>query len=555
MTKLFPSSLRGRFLLVLAGALLPLALVGWWLTESGARAAERLLKSQLEASASSLAQQADRGWTNIRGELLLLAENEVASRTLSGGRATRADTAYMRDLLASVRRFVPSAEYVGRDGRRRWEFRERDSIGQAFPSQIALRDRSRLFPVSIPVRGLRGDTVGSVVASLDLDRSLGLAQRNVGVFDASLAVFDRVRNVELLGAALPPLPADSTRFSHDDATWLMTRRSLPRAQLELVVLAPTTSYVGPFRAAARAGLVALGVVFAIVALASVVVTRRLTTSLADLADTASAVAAGDLERTAAGGGGAEVDRVAGAFNAMSARLRVTIAELSHRQSLAAVGQFASALSHEVRNALTAVRVDLQRAQERMPPGHDATPIVNRALEHTVRLDSAVTSALRVARAARMERVPVDVRSVIDQALVTAEPALAARSLRVTVQNDVSSAVVGDAIALQQLMLNLILNAAQASDSAAEIRVQGVESDGHVTIRVQDDGCGVAPEHVERIMDPFFSTKVDGTGLGLSISRQIAMTHGGSLDLVSDRDCGTTATVRLPVAVGRTLARA
>ncbi|MDP9362260.1 MAG: ATP-binding protein, partial [Acidobacteriota bacterium] len=104
-----------------------------------------------------------------------------------------------------------------------------------------------------------------------------------------------------------------------------------------------------------------------------------------------------------------------------------------------------------------------------------------------------------------------------------------------------------AIALEQLLLNLLLNSAQAMGLGGRASVI-VDIDGSdVRVVVTDAGSGIAPEDLEHVLDPFFSTKEDGTGLGLPIARQIAAAHGGSLKIESVHGDGTRVEVRLPLA--------
>src|SRR4029077_18278582 len=117
------------------------------------------------------------------------------------------------------------------------------------------------------------------------------------------------------------------------------------------------------------------------------------------------VAGGDLSRRVETAGPAELERLAAAVNAMTDSLRTLISELSERRALAAVGEFAAALAHEVRNALTAIQIDLERVDERTEDAKNRT-LIDRTLVHVRRLDAAVTGSLRIARSGRVE--PADV---------------------------------------------------------------------------------------------------------------------------------------------------
>ncbi len=108
-------------------------------------------------------------------------------------------------------------------------------------------------------------------------------------------------------------------------------------------------------------------------------------------------------------------------------------------------------------------------------------------------------------------------------------------------------VLGDANQLQQVLLNLFLNAAAAMPGGGILNVTTRGDEGEVVIVVADDGCGILPENLDRVFDPFFTTKPvgQGTGLGLSVSYGIIEQHGGSIEVESEYGAGSTFTIRLP----------
>jgi signal transduction histidine kinase len=108
---------------------------------------------------------------------------------------------------------------------------------------------------------------------------------------------------------------------------------------------------------------------------------------------------------------------------------------------------------------------------------------------------------------------------------------------------------GDASALQLLFTNLLLNAVEASPPGGVVDVQVSANGAAVLVEVRDQGSGIPEEHLERVLEPLYSTKPAGTGLGLPIARQIAKAHGGTLSIQNGIGAGVVATVRLPVAGG------
>jgi signal transduction histidine kinase len=113
-------------------------------------------------------------------------------------------------------------------------------------------------------------------------------------------------------------------------------------------------------------------------------------------------------------------------------------------------------------------------------------------------------------------------------------------------------VKGDAAALERLFLNLLLNAAQALEEGGRANVTAHPLEEEVRVMIQDTGKGIESEDLERIFEPFFSSRPDGTGLGLPIARRIAQAHGGELSVESEAGAGTTVTVRLPYATNASL---
>lgn len=278
---------------------------------------------------------------------------------------------------------------------------------------------------------------------------------------------------------------------------------------------------------------------------AVLVTRRITHSLEELADATRAVAAGDLDRRVSERSASESGRVGRAFNAMTASLRETLRRLSQREALAAVGQFAASLAHEVRNPLTSLRIDLQRVEEQLPTDSPLQSHVGRALRKVDLLDQTVSGALRIARSGSVTLSVVDLNGPLQRAVEVAAPAferigtvidqvgIGGRSFRVR----------GDDAALEQLFLNLLLNAAQALGADGRAGVTMAAEDGKVRVDIWDSGVGMTPDQLEKVFDPFFSTKSDGTGLGLAVVRQIVNAHGGFIGIDSAIDAGTTVSIR------------
>lgn len=218
-------------------------------------------------------------------------------------------------------------------------------------------------------------------------------------------------------------------------------------------------------------------------------------------------------------------------------------------ALAAVGELAAVLAHEVRNPLTSIRIDLQHVEEMLPEDSALRAPLGRALREVQRLDRTVNGVLRIARSGAIAPGLLDLRDPLRRAIEVA--ACAFDQCGATLEQiEIGAApvpVLGDESALEQLFLNLLLNAAQALAENGGAGIIVSSEGAGVRVEIWDSGLGIPAERIDKVFDPFFSTRRDGTGLGLSIARQIVHAHGGTITIASQQDLGTTISVCLPLA--------
>jgi signal transduction histidine kinase len=234
--------------------------------------------------------------------------------------------------------------------------------------------------------------------------------------------------------------------------------------------------------------------------------------------------------------------------------------------LVAVGELAAGIAHEINNPLAYIGANLRALREHWNTVTDAwradvvkDGVADLLAEGAEMLDDSLEGVERAAAIVRDVRAfshggsetaeRFDVNTLVERALRVASPHLRNRVAVVRQLGDVEP-VEGVRREIEQVLLNLIVNAAQAIEGIGELRVRtAMEPAGTVAIAIADDGRGIVPEHVDRVFDPFFTTKPvgEGTGLGLSISHEIVRRHGGRIDVVSVEGRGTEFTVRLPVA--------
>jgi PAS domain S-box-containing protein len=236
------------------------------------------------------------------------------------------------------------------------------------------------------------------------------------------------------------------------------------------------------------------------------------------------------------------------------------ARLAQAERLSALGVLSAGVAHEINNPLAYVVLNLEFMERELTKANGATSPeallerVRQARHGAERVATIVRDLKTFARADGWTRGPVRIESVLESALNVAHTETS-KTARITRRYADVPAVMGNGARLEQVFLNLVLNAAQAipegDDRNHEIRIE-LASDGEtVRVEVSDDGVGMPPDVLDRIFDPFFTTKPPGvgTGLGLPICRSIVRAHGGELDVKSAPGQGSTFTVILPRWVG------
>lgn len=235
--------------------------------------------------------------------------------------------------------------------------------------------------------------------------------------------------------------------------------------------------------------------------------------------------------------------------------RATEAEerVRNAERLAYVGQLASGLAHEIKNPLSSLSLNLQLLAEDYEQAQDPSAgRSRRRLEtlqrETERLAGVLDDFLRFARGQELNTEEVNLVDVVEEVLDFFEPE--ATQNRVALRRDLGRAparVRLDAGLFKQALFNILVNARQAMPDGGEILAQASRENGHVLVHITDTGCGIAPEDLDKIYHPYFSTKKNGTGLGLPTARRILEEHGGAIRVQSEKGKGSRFTLALPVA--------
>lgn len=220
-------------------------------------------------------------------------------------------------------------------------------------------------------------------------------------------------------------------------------------------------------------------------------------------------------------------------------------QVARASQLAAIGEMSASIAHELRTPLTSIRGFVQYLQGSKDPAEwkEYGDIIIREVDA---LNRIATGLLDLSRPQPLNPQPTDLNRLVDESLLLiAKPSGKQITFNRQLAPDLPSLEL-DKGQIKQVVLNLLINAIQAIDSQGEISIRTSLEEGSVVLTISDSGCGIPGADLERIFDPFFSSKPSGTGLGLPVALRIVERHHGQLDLSSQPGQGTVASLRLPI---------
>lgn len=253
-----------------------------------------------------------------------------------------------------------------------------------------------------------------------------------------------------------------------------------------------------------------------------------------------------------------------ALSEENARLRAELDQLreavERTSRLSALGVLAASIAHEIRNPLVSVCTFFQLAPERWHDEEFSRDFRALAEKELLRVSNLVTELLSLAKAPTRAKECVDVGALVARTIMLIAPKARQQRVKLASESPEPSAVVyGAEDQLKQVLINVLLNAVEATPPGGTVKIGTTElvrrGRGFCRLTVVDSGPGVSPEARENLFEPFFTTKPSGTGLGLSIARRIVAEHEGCISFESDGGGGTQFHIDLPLFDARALRRA
>jgi two-component system sensor histidine kinase FlrB len=229
---------------------------------------------------------------------------------------------------------------------------------------------------------------------------------------------------------------------------------------------------------------------------------------------------------------------------LRAALKAKDAEMKRRERLAALGETAAALAHEVRNPLGAMQLFLSLLRQDVADRPQAAALVNEIGKSLTNLNGVVSNILHFAKHRAVNRVPMNIAAVIQEVCSQIQAQMSPPG-KVTVALAGTPFILGDEHGLRQVFYNLLTNAAQAVNYTGTLSVSTRTEAGMLVVLVQDNGQGIKESILPTLFEPFVSGRESGTGLGLSIVRQVVELHGGTIKAWNNQ--GACFEIQLPIS--------
>jgi signal transduction histidine kinase len=531
----------------------------------------RALRFALETRSGSLAMQvasdAERRYQRAESELLALGY-AVAAGALESAPALRGGYTSVRVLRDGVPIFEaaflgtvqPESPGCGHDDVL-FDVAFQDGAGLSYSVQ-ARTPAEKLFAGIAGAKAMLGQRgVAALMSSGDgaLIFDVGCriaANTRAGALTASIS--------ERVGSALDVGPAtiitdDIQHVGSEHRTLAMVRTSRP-SRWTAVASLDYAEFAAPFAKLRRQYFGTIALVLLVPLVLVLVGIRRDMRRLAAISAAANAIGHGRFDVWLPPPTGDEIGRVSLALGRMTERLSSSIRQIEVSRSMAAVGELATYLSHEIRNPLSSIRLNLQMLGRDLRGGtvpDDAQQLVGLCLSELQRLDDVVRTVLEVGRAPRPASGTCPAHQVIEETLCVMQRKVAARGITVETSLGARRADVAmDSASLRSIVMNLVLNSMEAlADRPAPfimVRTRLLTDDGapdpRFELRVSDNGPGVPAHLRERIYDPFFTTKASGNGVGLPTALRSVQECGGTMrSQPSEWGVGAEFVVELPLA--------
>jgi signal transduction histidine kinase len=253
----------------------------------------------------------------------------------------------------------------------------------------------------------------------------------------------------------------------------------------------------------------------------------------------------------------EFGMVAASFNEMAESLKDQMQKMQRAEQMVVIGEMAAGLAHEIKNPLAGIKASIETLKSDLTLEEEDRDILSRVIDEIKRIETLMRSMLSFARPPKPQFDLLEIGKVLDSAITNAGYSIRGQSLNSANSNNIQFVkdydgnlppILADPSQLQQVFLNLMLNAVETMPEGGTVRVKTFHDIGNnaVQVEISDTGPGLGEEIIDKIFTPFYTTKRRGTGLGLAICKRLVEQHGGTMSAGNDPEGGAKFTIILPV---------
>jgi len=242
-----------------------------------------------------------------------------------------------------------------------------------------------------------------------------------------------------------------------------------------------------------------------------------------------------------------MEKAGNELSAAYKKLNDAFDQLRHADRLASLGQLSAGIAHEIRNPLASIQGAVDILGQAVPASDPRSEFAQIAKKEVARLEKLTREVLQFSKPAPPQKLKTDPGEIIETAIGLVADQARRQGIRITRSSDSNRAkVFVDPEQVKQVFINILINAIQSQSNGGEIAVSGKLESGEWITSIQDSGPGISPEKLEKIFDPFYTTKKEGTGLGLSISYQLVKNNSGRIWATSESGQGSCFLVGFPI---------
>ncbi|MEN6616357.1 MAG: ATP-binding protein, partial [Syntrophorhabdus sp.] len=284
-----------------------------------------------------------------------------------------------------------------------------------------------------------------------------------------------------------------------------------------------------------------------------VIAEKYTEPIKRIATASRKIAMGELVKIGPTDRKDEIGTLVTSFNEMVEKLneqKELEEKLKKSEQLSLIGQLSSGIAHEIRNPLNFLTLSIGHIKERISEENisdkeQLVELLDSLVKEVYRINELIHNFLFLGKTITLHRENIAPGDLIDEALITIKDKIRSGIEVTTSCSGVEEQVFCDREYIRLGLINLIVNAIQSIQDSGEVRIECAEQDGMVCLSVSDTGGGIAEDELDRIFEPYYSTKKLGIGLGLAITKRFVEEHGGTISALSEIGKGTTMTIRLP----------